>query len=486
MAFVLLGMGPLFAYTLWVGVQERRVAAEAARAEARRIARVQADELLRIMEGVRQLLSVLSTLPALTAGSEEDRVRIFRRLLDEHRQYANIGLIDPGGRVIAAAVPVSPMIPDAAPPLHFRGALDQRAFTVGSFEIRSSTGIPVLSFGYPLLGEDGEVRGVLFALLDLAWVSGLTVSTELPEGSTVTIFDQKGTVLLRRPDSDRWVGRSAATSEVFRAIQAARAGGKTEGTAEAAGLDDHRRLYAFTLVLGQSGENEASLLIGIPIEVAYRNADDLVRRSLVLLGGCLVLGMALAAFFGERVVIRMFGHLLEQANTDPLTRAATRRRFAAEAEMEIARAQRFRHPLSVIMMDLDHFKRVNDQWGHGAGDDVLVETAARCRAVLREADVLGRHGGEEFSILLPEAGPEEALVVGERLRAAIANAPMPTRAGQVAITGSFGVATARAETGSLQSLLGAADKALYAAKESGRNRVVAADSGPATVPGAGN
>lgn len=158
------------------------------------------------------------------------------------------------------------------------------------------------------------------------------------------------------------------------------------------------------------------------------------------------------------------------AATDSLTGALSRRAFREEAGRALALAQRHRHDLSCLALDLDHFKTVNDGWGHAMGDRVLAETVATCRSLLRASDPIGRLGGEEFAILLPLTGGHQALQVAEKLRAAVARQRVEGPAGPVAVTASFGVATADRSVGDVDDLLQRADTALYAAKADGRNR----------------
>jgi diguanylate cyclase (GGDEF)-like protein/PAS domain S-box-containing protein len=164
--------------------------------------------------------------------------------------------------------------------------------------------------------------------------------------------------------------------------------------------------------------------------------------------------------------------LLELATTDGLTGLFNRRRFMELAEAELGRARRYRRPMTMLMMDIDHFKRVNDTHGHDVGDEVLRELARVSRAALREPDILGRLGGEEFGVLLPETADGPALEVAERLRRAIENTPIATAAGELRITVSIGAAASDTDGESVAGLLKRADVALYEAKQAGRNRVV--------------
>jgi diguanylate cyclase (GGDEF)-like protein/PAS domain S-box-containing protein len=161
------------------------------------------------------------------------------------------------------------------------------------------------------------------------------------------------------------------------------------------------------------------------------------------------------------------------ARTDFLTGAYSRRHFYEIAEHELAVARRYRHPLSIILFDADHFKQINDSVGHQAGDEVLKRIAQVATKNLRSADLLARHGGEEFAVLLPHVDRRSALVVAEHIRTAVARERVQTESGQVGVTLSAGVAAARDED-SLDTLVSRADRALYAAKAAGRDRVVAA------------
>ena len=161
------------------------------------------------------------------------------------------------------------------------------------------------------------------------------------------------------------------------------------------------------------------------------------------------------------------------ANTDGLTGLDNRRRFQERLHEEVERAHRYERPLSLVLLDLDHFKKVNDTWGHPAGDRVLQGTAAALRHVLRDMDVAGRMGGEEFAVLLPETELAGARALAERLRARIASVDHASDGGVVfRVTSSLGVTSL--DPGvfhDAEVLLKAADEALYRAKNQGRDRV---------------
>jgi diguanylate cyclase (GGDEF)-like protein len=178
----------------------------------------------------------------------------------------------------------------------------------------------------------------------------------------------------------------------------------------------------------------------------------------------------LAAIAIENRNVRI--ELEHRAYSDYLTGLANRRSFLEQAEKELSRHNRYGGHLSMIMFDIDYFKKVNDTYGHSVGDLVLKKIADISRDILREIDVIGRIGGEEFAILLPQTGVEKAQKAAERLRVAISQAQVAVSEGlSPSFTASFGVSVADGKDVSIDQLLNQADNALYEAKESGRNRV---------------
>jgi two-component system chemotaxis response regulator CheY len=159
--------------------------------------------------------------------------------------------------------------------------------------------------------------------------------------------------------------------------------------------------------------------------------------------------------------------LVELAAVDELTGTKNRRRFREDLDLLFAQAQRLRSPLSLIMLDLDHFKEYNDAFGHPAGDEILERLGSTLRTGVRSHDVVARYGGEEFAVLLPSTDEYEAVEVAERLRRSIASAAWPRRD----ITASLGVGTIGSQTPSAATLVEQADQALYQSKLAGRNRV---------------
>ena len=159
------------------------------------------------------------------------------------------------------------------------------------------------------------------------------------------------------------------------------------------------------------------------------------------------------------------------ATVDELTGAHNRRSILTQAEIELRRSLRFNRPLALLFLDIDHFKQVNDRFGHKTGDIVLSTFSNVCRGALRPSDMVGRFGGEEFLVVLPETGLNQAVTVAERLmehvRRTVFSADLPARG----ITTSVGVTAIRGPDDTVEAALERIDRALYRAKELGRDRI---------------
>lgn len=236
-------------------------------------------------------------------------------------------------------------------------------------------------------------------------------------------------------------------------------------------------VIALVAVLATAGARDLILVYGVPVVamsvVVMRASVPPIDVFLLLVHPVImmVIGLVISEVL-YRVRLEAFvarQELQQSASTDMLTGLANRRAFDARLEAEHARCVRQGAPYALIMADLDHFKRVNDTHGHEVGDEVLIELARRLRNALRTEDELGRWGGEEFMVLLRDAGQHEAELVAEKLRLAVADSPFHTSAGPLAITTSLGIAVFIGEE--MPSMVARrADIALYGAKENGRNR----------------
>ncbi len=345
------------------------------------------------------------------------------------------------------------------------------------------------------------------------------IGLTLPAGASMTLVNDKGLILARFPDSAQWVGLSALETPLMEAILSRQG----EGVIETIGLDGVRRLFIFTPFQADGQEQQTFLSIGIPTQEAYAKADQRLLRNLIGLGIVTIFAF-LSAWIGSNQLIikpvevllaatqqvkaghfqtrtflpagaselrqlarafdqmtaelaaresenkRLMDDLQYMAITDSLTEVNNRRQFMLLAEHEFKHKRRSNHPISVLMADIDHFKQINDTYGHAIGDQVLKTVAQTCLGNIREIDVLGRYGGDEFAIILPETDLEEACQIAERIRLHIAGLAIPIKNEFIKISLSLGVSCAK-DKQDLETLIKRADAALYIAKYAGRDRV---------------
>ncbi|MDD5035333.1 MAG: GGDEF domain-containing protein [Methylococcaceae bacterium] len=193
-------------------------------------------------------------------------------------------------------------------------------------------------------------------------------------------------------------------------------------------------------------------------------------QSIALLGTFLGT-IVLSVVFSFIAIDEYNSDLFNLATRDPLTGIFNRRMFHELAQNEISRLKRGKKALSLILFDMDHFKTINDRYGHAAGDSVLKETARVVSSVIRAEDVFARYGGEEFCLLLPALSNADALAVAEKLRRRISQISLQLDGGIIMVTASFGVTTMESPDSNLETLSREADKAMYEAKRRGRNQV---------------
>ncbi len=215
----------------------------------------------------------------------------------------------------------------------------------------------------------------------------------------------------------------------------------------------HIRSYAGIPLQSPDGYNIGSLCAMDVVERSFGPEEIAVLKSF-------------AAVVCNELELRLI------ANVDQLTGALTRRGFVEQAERELERTRRHARPAALVLFDLDHFKSINDSFGHAGGDKVLGQVGIIAEAALRPSDRLGRVGGEEFALLLPETDNEQAIVVAERVRHMITSNPVRLDDGRVAkASASFGIASLEAGMGTVTAWMAAADLMLYQAKTAGRNCV---------------
>jgi diguanylate cyclase (GGDEF)-like protein/PAS domain S-box-containing protein len=306
---------------------------------------------------------------------------------------------------------------------------------------------------------DEPTFSLLFTVLIMAWaIFGLKVLDIVPIAHSLVIQNMQDGVMVVDMQ-DRIVYLNPAMNKVLGSSEAKTLGAPVkqvlENWAKTSGLEWGSLVFDKETAVAIAGEHQH-------YEVQTTSLSDGQQRTLG----------HLRIFHDVTEQKQLEQQLQSLAITDPLTHCVNRRHFLEQSNLELERARRFQRPLSILMLDLDHFKDVNDTFGHAIGDKVLQEIVLVCQLNIRTIDILARYGGEEFTILLPETDDCAALQAAERIRTIIEATAIATEHGAVLVTVSIGVANRNGEEAvSLARLLERADQALYASKNAGRNRV---------------
>ncbi|MBI2090009.1 MAG: hypothetical protein HYT78_14940, partial [Deltaproteobacteria bacterium] len=236
---------PLLGLVIYNALERRRLEAKRAEENALRIAREAARTHEDILKGAEQLLVGLAELQSVREHDAASCSRLFAKLLKGRPFYSNLAAVKPNGDIFCSAEPLrSPVNVGDRP--YFQGAIETRQLTLSEYIVGRITGKPNVILAYPALDALRVPKAVVLAALDLSWFSILAARSNLPLGAIVTVTDHNGTVLVRYPDGEKWIGKAFPDMPIFKAMQASRG----DGLLEASGLDGVRRLYGFTGLRG--------------------------------------------------------------------------------------------------------------------------------------------------------------------------------------------------------------------------------------------
>jgi two-component system cell cycle sensor histidine kinase/response regulator CckA len=314
---VLAGVAPAFLLILWLGRVERQQAIAEAHRDALRLVQIATAQQEQMLAGTQQFLRVLAMLPQVQAAADlaaraarqrEACNRFLGELNEQIPLYVNLGVTDAEGNNTCSAIPLPGPV-TSADRSWFQEAKRLRRFSIGDYQIGRISGKAVVVGVYPLLAENGEFRGVVFAALDLRWFNELAAEALLPAGSAVAVVDREGRILARAPVLPGAVGKKMQDAPLIRALLARQG----EGTAEAQGLDGVSRLYAFAPLRATPDSPGVHVAIGIPAEVAFASANRMVRRNLTILALLTALALAAAWLGGESFILRPLWRLQETA-----------------------------------------------------------------------------------------------------------------------------------------------------------------------------
>lgn len=331
---------------------------------------------------------------------------------------------------------------------------------------RSASHRPVLLVSRNMVDADGKLVAGALAAIDLSfaqnWLNGFPVGPR----DVLAVVDGEDTLLARNPLIPDVIGRRAPAPPGQPSF------GETRGSASflaTSPFDGRERIFGISKI------ERIPLLMIVGLDRDDVLADWRHRAVLMGVGYLSLTGLVFGLMRAHRVALRQREMMHRLAVTDPLTGIANRRHLLEAAEQAVHQAWRDGTPLSVLQLDIDHFKQVNDRWGHPVGDRAICLLTQEMAAHVRPEDTIGRLGGEEFAVLLPGLERAQAVAVAERLRQAVAEARFDAGSGGAqGITVSIGVADLQDSDTGFDGVQLRADAALYRAKASGRNRVIAA------------
>ncbi len=508
---VLLAVTPALVLILYTASEQRRVAAAHVQDEALRLARIASSQQQRFIEGARQLLIALAKRPDVRHARAGACTTAFADLLSSYPFYANLGAIGADGTIFCSALPFTRPL-SAAHRSYFQRAVATRTFAVGDYQIGSITKKATVNFGYPVLDASGTVQGIVFAALDLAWLNHLAADARLPAGSTLTVIDRHGTILVRYPDAEGWVGRAASEAGILQTVLA-----RGEGVTETRGPDGVERLVAFTPLSEVPAAGYAYVSIGIPSKTAFANANRTLGRNLAGLGLVGALALVAAWVGGDVFLLRRVTALVKatqrlsvgdlgartglpsdkselgqlarafddmatslqrqtdsmahHATHDLLTQLPNRRLLRDHLEQAIRVAQREHARVALLLLDINRFKEINNTLSHRNGDLLLRQVGPRLRRMLRESDLIAHLGGDEFAVLLPDADGHGATLVAQKVLDAFEE-PFVLEEVTVAVGAGIGIAVYPDHGDGADLLMQRADVAMYVAKEAGNEYFV--------------
>lgn len=349
-------------------------------------------------------------------------------------------------------------------------------------------GKTIIALARAIRDRNGVFRGAALAAVSSEAFDLLGGLPNLPAGSAIAIHRNDGINLFRAPLLPDQVGADMRTSPVFTALAAIGHNPALPGIvpsgADAPAMDGPGRMLAYRAL----EDWPLVVVVGIPrTEIIAGWRHDWTRNAMLV--GLALVGFSWLASIVQRQLTgrleaelalsrqelchraQVEAELRRWATTDSLTGMANRRHFLEQCEREMERARRYERPLTVAIFDVDLFKRINDGFGHAVGDEVLRAIAATTAAILRDSDLSGRLGGEEFGLLLPETDLAGALDLAERLRFAVATTQVSSGGRPLSATISIGVAAMSGDDISVDTLFARADAALYRAKNAGRDRI---------------
>ncbi len=451
---------------------DRNERMEAAHKEVLGLARRTASGQNDVIVSTRTLLQVLAGSRVVSSPTDPACNSTLRQIAEPDQWIRVLSVATPAGKIVCSSSPIALGL-DVSKRAHFVNALKTGHFVLSDYFMGTRDPTPFVVAVLPQRSSDGTIESVVLATLDLNWIGQIAGTLASRPGSMMLAIDGKGTVLAHQPNMESWVGRQLADDPLVKQMLT-----HPEGVTEAS-LGGKRRIFAFVDLPGTSSH----VAFGLDENEVLGRVDRAMWLAFIQLGAVAGLVLLSIWFGAERLLVRPIrmmaakagrigrGHnkaklatlpwaaefvplavalddmaekldtreqelhdindqLRELAQLDSLTCLANRRTFNAQLQAQWKSALKRRQPLSVLMIDVDHFKPFNDRYGHVQGDACLrkvgevlkARTKARSDVVTAVGDdthLAARYGGEEFAVLLPGTTLKEAAIVGERLRRAV-------------------------------------------------------------------
>jgi len=295
---VLVAVIPAWGVIAYTALEQRRIAIAEIQRNVLRLAEFNAREEEQVFQGTRQILIALANFVRKTTKNPSECSAFCADLLKQFRRYANMGAVKSNGDVFCSAVPLDTPT-NAADQSWFRRAVESGDFTVGDYHVGRITGKPVLVLSYPFHVVADEPPMVVFAALDLKWLNQhiFEIESQLPEGFTITQMDENAVILARRPDAERWLGRSMIDYSFISEILS-----QKTGVIEARSDENIPYIYAFAPLHSSLRQRPVYMIFGIPRHKAFADSNRIFRRNLTLLG-IVALAAMLAAWLGSDLFI---------------------------------------------------------------------------------------------------------------------------------------------------------------------------------------